>query len=69
MVHGGRCSAVACYVYSKAQKEFTPLISAGECGHAACMRVLLEAGADNKAKTRVRCMLICLLLKCMHLYV
>jgi ankyrin repeat protein len=34
---------------------YTPLIHAAENGHADCVRVLLDAGADKDAVNEVRC--------------
>ena len=36
------------------QFELTPLICAAEKGHADCVRLLLDAGADTEAKKMVR---------------
>jgi hypothetical protein len=37
-----------------AQNGWTALIHAVKSGHADCVRLLLETGADKKAKDRVR---------------
>ena len=37
-----------------AQDGWTALIFAAANGHAACTRLLLDAGADKNAKTNVR---------------
>ena len=41
------------------QNFTTALIRAATTGHADCMRVLLEAGADKEARDRVRCQCQC----------
>ena len=37
-----------------AQRGWTPLICAAENGHADCVRLLIDAGANKNAKNRVR---------------
>jgi ankyrin repeat protein len=34
---------------------YTPLLHAAENGHADCVRVLIDAGADKEAVNEVRC--------------
>ena len=41
-------------VLSRAQNRFTALIYASDRGHADCVRLLLDAGADKNAKGPVR---------------
>ncbi len=43
------------------QGEWTVLMVAAENGHAACVRLLIDAGADMEAKDRVRVALLVLL--------
>ena len=40
--------------HTRAQIESTALIRAAEEGHADCVRLLLDAGADKNAKDNVR---------------
>ncbi len=43
----------AAWVKSDSQSGDTALFSAAECGHADCVRLLIDAGADKEAKDKV----------------
>jgi hypothetical protein len=47
-------SVCVCVALQWAQDGWTALILAAEYDHADCVRLLLDAGADKNAKTRVR---------------
>ena len=54
MVGGGLCLSLIYSHWWRVQDGRTALISAVEKGHSACVRVLLEGGADKEAKDHVR---------------
>jgi ankyrin repeat protein len=41
-------------VCAKSQRKYTALIRAAENGHTACVRLLLDAGANKEAPSYVR---------------
>ena len=48
----GKAYAIS-LILAYAQYGWTPLMSAARGGHADCVRVLLDAGADKEVKRRI----------------
>jgi hypothetical protein len=42
------------WAISNLQSASTPLVDAAQYGHAECVRLLLESGAEKEAKDNVR---------------